>query len=480
MTVLSNAFSSEFGWTAGPALNIVTKSGTNSLHGEGLYMDRPGGMQAKSFSTKNFCPPSVSSCVTPTHAHLDQPGGRSGHAEPGLRLDRRGDRQGQDLLLRRRRLHRPGSNGVPFEHAAGLRAAGERQPRLHRPLPPGAGRRAAGPEAHAEPDVDVPREHRPVPRRQSAGRRGRHERAQRGAQVRAAVVDGPGQSHVGAQRRTCSTRRASPIWTATRSRNGRRRPSPPPTRAAGPCRSPSDNRELSNLFGHQAQFSDTLSWSHGRHYVRFGGSVVHHTSGGFGSEPGTAVLGTFTFKNTTTAPFDQLTLADVQNYTQPINFGISTYNLKQWLYRRVRAGQHPCAPRPHGRPRAALRPADPDRRDQGLRAARRLRLASGRRFAPVDSRRLRHVLHADSVQPGRQLPGERAGRIDHLHRDSRATRLPDLPDGIVPAAVVRSEDAAGFAIAGARHHDPGGPAGLLRGAVREVRAELRPAAELSR
>ena len=35
MTVLSNAFSSEFGWTAGPALNIVTKSGTNSLHGEG-------------------------------------------------------------------------------------------------------------------------------------------------------------------------------------------------------------------------------------------------------------------------------------------------------------------------------------------------------------------------------------------------------------------------------------------------------------
>jgi len=29
--------------------------------------------------------------------------------------------------------------------------------------------------------------------------------------------------------------------------------------------------------------------------------------------------------------FDQLTLADVQNYTQPINFGISSYNLKQWL-----------------------------------------------------------------------------------------------------------------------------------------------------
>jgi len=89
---------------------------------------------------------------------------------------------------------------------------------------------------------------------------------------------------------------------------------------------------VANLFGHQAQFSDTLSWSHGKHYVRFGGNVVHHTSGGNGSEPGTAVLGTFTFKSTSTAPFDQLTLADVQQYTQPINFGISSYVLKQWLY----------------------------------------------------------------------------------------------------------------------------------------------------
>src|SRR4051812_13598922 len=67
MTVLSNAFSSEFGWTSGPALNIVTKSGTNGFHGEGLFMSRPGGsLQANTFSTKNFCAPSVASCVTPS------------------------------------------------------------------------------------------------------------------------------------------------------------------------------------------------------------------------------------------------------------------------------------------------------------------------------------------------------------------------------------------------------------------------------
>jgi hypothetical protein len=86
-----------------------------------------------------------------------------------------------------------------------------------------------------------------------------------------------------------------------------------------------------DLYGRQAQFSDTVSWSRGRHQFRFGGSAMHHTSGGTGSEPGTAVLGTFTFRNTTTAPFDQLTLTDVQNYTQPIDFGIHDYELKQWL-----------------------------------------------------------------------------------------------------------------------------------------------------
>src|SRR6266700_4135982 len=67
MNVLTNAFSSEFGWTSGPALNIVTKSGTNDFHGEGIFMSRPGGKwQAKTFSTKGFCPSSVPSCVTPS------------------------------------------------------------------------------------------------------------------------------------------------------------------------------------------------------------------------------------------------------------------------------------------------------------------------------------------------------------------------------------------------------------------------------
>ena len=45
-----------------------------------------------------------------------------------------------------------------------------------------------------------------------------------------------------------------------------------------------------DLFSRQVQFADTLSWSRGRHTIRFGGSITHHTSGGSGSEPGQAVL----------------------------------------------------------------------------------------------------------------------------------------------------------------------------------------------
>src|SRR5206468_7713106 len=45
MQILSNAFSSEFGWTSGTAVNVVTKSGTNVAHGEALYEGRPGRLQ---------------------------------------------------------------------------------------------------------------------------------------------------------------------------------------------------------------------------------------------------------------------------------------------------------------------------------------------------------------------------------------------------------------------------------------------------
>ena len=45
-----------------------------------------------------------------------------------------------------------------------------------------------------------------------------------------------------------------------------------------------------DIFGHQLQFADTASWVRGRHNLRFGGSVIHHTTGGIGqrARPGDA------------------------------------------------------------------------------------------------------------------------------------------------------------------------------------------------
>ena len=116
ISVLTNAFSAEFGWTAGPALNIVTKSGTNELRGEGLYMARPGSLQSKTFSPDGYCAPSVATCTTPATLkainpadvpdELDQVSGsiggpwvRPAHV-PCSRIHRRPHRQRQDLLLR--------------------------------------------------------------------------------------------------------------------------------------------------------------------------------------------------------------------------------------------------------------------------------------------------------------------------------------------------------------------------------------------
>ncbi|HVG39259.1 MAG TPA: TonB-dependent receptor, partial [Pyrinomonadaceae bacterium] len=334
ITVLSNAFSSEYGWTSGPALNIVTKSGTNDVHGEGLFMLRPGGSwQAKTFSTKNFCPPSVPSCVTPATLQainpvdipdvLNQVSGSIGgpvvkdktfffatadytrqnrttflsSALPAFLLpaDGRLDYTGhyRQTLFDGRLDHRLTSNQTlmfrfnfdrffddnPQDAVGGTNAPSVARRYSHRSW-------TAQVNHTAFISANLINE------------------------ARLAYLHGDPVTRWEAQNLSTTYARGGAVpFTIGQSR-------------------------LSDLWGHQWQFSDTLSWSLGKHNLRFGGSVIRHTSGGTGSEPGTAVLGTFTFVGTgarSTLPFDQLTLADVQNYTQPIDFGISSYELPQWL-----------------------------------------------------------------------------------------------------------------------------------------------------
>ncbi len=331
MTVLANAFSSEFGWTAGPALNIVTKSGTNSLHGEGLFMSRPGGMQAKTFATTNFCPPSVPSCVAPPTLTAINPADIpdalsqvSGSIGGPIVKDKTFFFATADYTWQDRTTFL--SSTLP---AFLLPADGHLDYTGHyrQALFDGRLDHKFTPSQTLMVRVNTDRFHDDNPQDAVGGtsapsvarrysRRSWTTQANLTSVLNANLVNEARLAYLNGDP---VTRWEAPAISTTYTRSG----SVPFT--IGQSR-------FSNLFGHQVQFSDTLSWSLGKHYLRFGGSLVHHTSGGTGSEPGTAVLGTFTFRNTTTAPFDQLTLADVQNYSQPINFGISSYQLTQWLY----------------------------------------------------------------------------------------------------------------------------------------------------
>src|ERR1044072_411134 len=329
--VLANAFSSEIGWTYGPALNIITKSGTNEYHGELLYMLRPGGgWQAKTFSTKNFCSPSIATCVPPTNLTAINPvdipdklnqfsgavGGPIVKDKTFFFIATDYTRQDRTTLL---------SSALP---AFVLPASGRLDYTGHYRQFLFYGRldHKFTPDetlllrfiVDRMPD-DNPQDAVGGPSAPSAARR--YTRRAWTMQANLTSVFGP--RVINEARFAYLHGDPVTLWEA-------QTPSTVYTRGGAVAFTIGESRS-SDLCSHQLQLADTVTWALGKHYLRLGGSVIHHSSGGTGSEPGTAVLGTFTFRNTTTAPFNQLTLADVQNYTQPINFGISSYDLPQWL-----------------------------------------------------------------------------------------------------------------------------------------------------
>ena len=331
MTVLTNAFSSEFGWTSGPALNIVTKSGTNDVHGEGLFLIRPGGgWQAKTFSSKGFCPPSVPTCVTPSTLQAINP-----VDIPDALQQVSGSMGG------------PVKKDKTFFFATADYTRQNRTTFLSTTLPAFV--------LPADGHLDYTGHYRQF---LFDGRVDHKLTSSQTLMFRFNVDrfsdDNPQDAVGGTSAPSVARRYSRRSWTAQVNHTAVISPTllnearfaylhgDPVTLWEAQTLSTTYTRggavpftigqsRASNIFSHQVQFGDTLSWSPGKHYLRFGGSVIHHTSGGTGSEPGTAILGTFTFKNTTTAPFGSLTLADVQNYTQPIDFGINSYRLPQWL-----------------------------------------------------------------------------------------------------------------------------------------------------
>ena len=316
--VLTNAFSAEFGWTAGPAMNIVTKSGTNSLRGEGLYLARPGGLQAKTFSTDGFCPPSVPTCTTPSTLVAINPADLpdelhqfSGSIGGPMVRDKAFFFATADYTMQDRTTFlSPTLPAFVLPADGSLDYVGRyRQTlfngRVDHKLTPSQTLMVRANYDHfydTNPNDAVVGTSAPtVARRYTRGSRSvglNHTTVVSSNllnEARFAYLDGDPVT----------------LWEAQDPR--------PRTPAAASVPFTIGESRAADIFGHQVQFADTMSWSRGSHNLRFGGSVIHHTTGGSGSEPGQATLGTFTFLSTTTAPFEQLTLADVQQSTQPIN-----------------------------------------------------------------------------------------------------------------------------------------------------------------
>ena len=337
VTVLSNAFSSEYGWTTGPAINIVSKSGTNNFHGEAIYMNRPGGWQAKTFSTKGFCPSSVSSCVTPSTLTAINP------VDIPDELNQFSGAFGGPIV-----------NDRTFFFVSADHTRQDRTTSLSTSLPAfllPAGGNLDYTGHYRQTLFDGRLDHRLTSHQNVMFRLNLDRMSDDNPQDAVGGTNAPSVARRYSRR--AITGQVNHTWVINANLLNEARfaylhgdpvtlweaqvLSTAYTRGSGNGAVPftSGQSRTSDIWSHQWQISDTLSWSVGKHNVRFGGSIIRQNSGGTGSEPGAAILGTFTFLTTNAArntlPLDQLTLADVQNYQQPINFGIDSYELPQWL-----------------------------------------------------------------------------------------------------------------------------------------------------
>jgi len=309
MNVMSRAFSSEFGWTSSAAINVVTKSGTNATHGEALLLGRPGGMQPSAFSSgdQTVAPPDIPDALAQGSFAIGGPLAK--------------DRSQYFLATDGTWQDRTASISSPLSNTTTI-VGNYRQALLDARLDHKV---SATQSLMARFNLDRFYDTNPqdavsgnvLP---SAGRQfTRHSytgQVNETAVLSASMLNEARLEFLNADPVTAFDP-LSPSTQFTR---------------AGSLPFTSGESRYAHVFSRVTQFSDTLSWTRGKHYVRLGGSAARNTSGGDGTEFGSAfVLGQYTLNATSTKSLDQLTLADVQRYQQSFNFGAGTYELAQWI-----------------------------------------------------------------------------------------------------------------------------------------------------
>src|SRR5262245_13878099 len=329
MNVMSKAFSAEFGWTSGPAVNIVTKSGTNVVRGEGLILGRPGGAQPSTFGTGAQCPGSIASCVAPVNN--------------GAAVELLPPNMPDSLLQGAFAIGGAITQNRTHYFVAGDFSSQNRTAPLTTPLAlpgttyEGKFRQAlvsarldhklnAAQSLMVRLNLDRLSDTNPqdivsgnvLP---SAGRR--FSRHARGFQVSDSYILSP-RMVTEARFEYQNANPVSAFEPLT--------PSTQFTRLGAVPFTQGESR-TAHVFSRVAQVSDSFSWSLDEHDVRFGGSFTQNASGGDGQPFYNAfVLGQYTVKSTSTALPDQLTLADMQNYTQSFNLGFNSYETPQSLF----------------------------------------------------------------------------------------------------------------------------------------------------
>lgn len=297
-TVMTDSFDAQYGRTSGSVMNVVTKSGTNKLHGEGVVLYRPAGIQARdpvaSTPTSDrlqqysgaFSGPLVHDrtffMVSGEYDHGDTASSITSPLAPGVFMGR----YEQGLVFARADRQINGHNSV---------TASFNFDRMSDSNPQGA---VGG--------LALPSTARTFYRRTYAARVGET------AALRPAFLN---EFHF-------EFLDGAPITEF--------QPAHPSTEFVYPGFATIGQSQSALLNNRQLQMEDFVSLIHGRNTVQFGGGAIRSSSGGNSQEFGGPItLGEFVVKPGVVTPVSQLTLNEIQSFTQ--GFGTETYNVKEWL-----------------------------------------------------------------------------------------------------------------------------------------------------
>jgi len=313
MNVMSRAFSAEFGWTSSTAVNVVTKSGSNFTHGEVLFLGRPGGWQAKSFASTTVAPPDIPDSLRQESFAVGGP-----IVKDKTRYFIAGDITQQDrtATITSPLVVKPPKSYIPYRGKYRQTLLDSRVDQRFNAHNSAMFRFNLDRFYDTNPQDVVSGNALP-----DAGRKfSRHAYSVQANDT--AVVSPSLLSELRFVYQNADPVTAFDPFT----------PSTQFTRA-GAVPFTSGESRYAHVFSREAQIAETLSWSTTKHYVGAGGNLTRHSSGGDGTEFGSAyVLGQYTVNTATTAPPGQLTLADIARYTQSFNLGAGTYELRQWMY----------------------------------------------------------------------------------------------------------------------------------------------------